>query len=94
MIDPADNRTIPLFPESLAELKKLCSGELYLPSNGTEGDIFVANWCVLCSNLNLNDDAFGCNCPIYLNSMIGNVPEWIIDANGQPKCTAFQEETN
>lgn len=90
MIDPADDRTIPLFPEALAELEKLCAGKPYRPSNATEGEYFTSQWCGECANA--TDDEYGCTCPIYLNSMIDNVPEWIIDPHGQPKCTAFVAE--
>lgn len=88
---PADDRSIPLFPEALAELKQVAAGQPYRPGNGTEGDIFTATWCGQCAKS--YDEEFGIRCPIYLQSLVGHVDQWIIDSRGQPKCTEFEEVT-
>lgn len=66
--------------------------EKYRPSNGTEGDAFIARFCERCAYGNAEElepcmivgatMAFDVDDPAY-------PPEWIRDAAG-PRCTAFR----
>ena len=54
----------------------------YLPSNGTEGMIFMANFCDQCYKRH--------NCSIMIKSLIGEQPkQWIYDETNKPICTSF-----
>jgi hypothetical protein len=73
-------------------------GTKYRPSNGTEGDGFIGDWCGRCKR----DAAFrndeGDSCPIVAATLALDVDdpeypvEWVYDERGQPKCTAFEAE--
>lgn len=64
--------------------------ERYRPSNGTEGDIFKADFCQRCQR----DADADAPCEILTNSMVFDIndaaypSEWIKDERG-PRCTAF-----
>lgn len=59
--------------------------ENYYPSNGTEGQIFMEEFCDKCYKSN--------QCTILLNSLIGKHPkQWIYDENGKSKCTSFNNK--
>lgn len=67
----------------------------YLPSNGTEGIIFMDGWCRKCARdkaMREGADFDECDdnelCPIIAAAFRGPVAEWVADENG-PKCTAF-----
>jgi len=56
--------------------------KLYLPSNGTEGEGFMEDFCYKCSKEK--------RCPILLKTMtVGHVPQWIY-VDDEPTCTAFK----
>ncbi|MDQ3288657.1 MAG: hypothetical protein M3Q42_10445 [Pseudomonadota bacterium] len=61
--------------------------EKYRPSNGTEGDGFMAQWCDRCAKL--------ADCEIVTATMAYDVEddeypgEWIEDEANGPRCTAF-----
>ncbi|MDH5259299.1 MAG: hypothetical protein OEX07_14890 [Gammaproteobacteria bacterium] len=63
----------------------------YRPSNSTEGDIFIAEWCNQCEK----NKTPGCECQILADTFIfqENDPaypeEWIYSKQGNPCCTAF-----
>lgn len=84
----------PIFPDGLAERLKARAGEPYRPSNGTEGDIFQARWCAGCRHRQTRD---GNGCLIELSAWAydlgeeGYPSEWQYGANGQPRCTAFED---
>lgn len=76
--------------------------DLYRPSNGTEGDSFIAAWCGSCAR----DRALREGCPIEecdddeCCDIIGRTmryqihdpeypPEWCYDEQGRAKCTAY-----
>ena len=65
------------------------AGKPYRPSNGTEGDMFMEQFCYRC----IHD----CYCNIIPLSMLHHVdereyPEELkFDAEGCPTCTAFEE---
>ncbi|MBI3771432.1 MAG: hypothetical protein HY272_01815 [Gammaproteobacteria bacterium] len=69
--------------------------EEYRPSNGTEGECFIAAWCDHCERDKAYRDGYGDGCPIVSATFIYNVNnpeypnEWTYDANGKPCCTAF-----
>lgn len=76
-----------------AEILKARSGEPWRPSNGTEGDIFMAQWCERCALADYDGDG----CMIQLRALAHSIgdpeypPEWQIGPDGQPCCTAFDE---
>ena len=69
----------------------------YRPSNGTEGEGFIDEYCMHClhekySHTYNEDDK---KCEILTNTMIYDInepeypEEWIYDENGNPCCTAY-----
>lgn len=74
--------------------------ELYQPSNGTEGDIFMSEFCFKCSKFPHDSDAKN-QCAIFGKSLIYDTKDkeyphqWRIES-GKPTCTAFKdrEEAN
>lgn len=66
--------------------------EKYSPSNGTEGEIFMARFCYQCMHQGAwDEDDDSEPCEILFQSMAGDEgpEEWIIATDG-PTCTAFQ----
>lgn len=76
--------------------------KLYRPSNGTEGEIFMDNWCRHCARDTAMTEGMAMHecddnqvCQIIGNTMAFNIDhaeypkEWNYDSNGQPQCTAF-----
>jgi hypothetical protein len=63
------------------------AGEPYMPSNGTEGMYFMAEFCDQCKfECPYTDE--GPKCEIITMSLIGEQPtEWIYDPLGNPTCT-------
>jgi len=74
----------------------------YRPSNGTEGESFIAMWCSKCTKDAIQngskdpDDAVHEDCCHILGLTFAymgddeNYPEeWIFDHDGSPCCTAF-----
>lgn len=63
----------------------------YRPSNGTEGDVFMAQWCERCAMA----DYDGGGCMIQLRAIAHGIsepeypPEWNFTNGGAPQCTAF-----
>ena len=53
----------------------------FRPSNATEGDLFMAQWCEHCA-LFFDEDVDAKEDPEY-------PAEWIIAEDGSPRCTAF-----
>lgn len=74
--------------------------ELYQPSNGTEGDIFMGEFCFKCAKLPHDSDAKN-QCWILGRAMIHGTDnprypnQWRYQ-DGKPVCTAFKdrEEAN
>lgn len=68
----------------------------YRPSNGTEGDIFMAEWCERCA-LGCFDDPDR-SCMINLRALAHGIDEpeypaeWNYTNGGVPQCTAFTRE--
>lgn len=66
--------------------------ELWQPSNGTIGAIFIADWCGTCAR-DIEE-----NCDICSRTMIFNITapeypkEWRYDNNGNLICTAYIPE--
>lgn len=78
---------------------KEAAGQPYMPSNGTEGACFHAEWCERCGrdkvmngsatveDADKDPDLY---CRILSQSFaVDELPEWVHDANGIPTCTAF-----
>ena len=72
------------------------AGELYRPSNGTEGMKFMEQFCDRC-RFGEVDEKTGEGCDIQLRSLVHNTDEpgypaeWRFDFAGRPDCTAFVE---
>jgi hypothetical protein len=73
--------------------------KLYRPSNGTEGEIFEAEWCENCVyELPVRErEDFENGCQILTNALWNGIgdkdypKEWIYGDDGVPKCTAFKK---
>lgn len=70
--------------------------ERYLPSNGTDGECFIAAWCGKCARdrcVREGVDFDACapedQCDILTNSFVVEVDEWVYGDDGVPMCTAF-----
>ena len=86
------------FPDSLAKLYVEKAGQQYVPSNGTEGEIFQAEFCARCErdkeangtclmeDRDAGDDDW---CQILVASYAGEAKEWVYGHDGHPTCTAF-----
>ena len=57
---------------------------LYLPSNGTEGEMFMAQYCYKCYKES--------GCTILTKSMCGIQPKQWIYQDDKPTCTSFNPE--
>lgn len=67
--------------------------ELYQPSNGTEGAIFMGEFCDRCLNQpeDLNEGCEILGRTFFLNTKDKNYPrEWRYTDEGEPTCTAFE----
>lgn len=76
----------------------------FVPSNGTDGDIFYSENCERCIRERpIREDydralAMGLGCDIYLRSMAFKIgdpqypTEWTYKPDGVPKCTAFEKD--
>ena len=75
--------------------------ERYQPSNGTEGEYFMARFCDHCERDRAFRETGGAEpgCIIAALTLIYDVDdpeyprEWVYDKNGEPTCTAFQPVT-
>lgn len=78
--------------------------KLYRPSNGTEGDIFISQWCCNCArdkSFSEGVDVDLCSadeiCQIINKTMAYDIDheeyprEWQYNAKGAPICTAFRQ---
>lgn len=68
----------------------------YLPSNGTEGAMFIEHWCCKCARdkqMGQGVDFDECEdselCDILTRSFLSHVDEWIYGENDIPCCTEF-----
>lgn len=87
-----------LFTDEDARFYANSAGKPYQPSNGSEGEYFMARWCNHCAR----DEAFQANpdeadgCEIAGMTMCLHVDnpsypkEWRYADDGQPQCTAFK----
>lgn len=89
-----------IYTDDLAEMKKEQAGEPYQPSNGTEGEIFMAAYCNRCKHDNLDPDTYEGGCEIIVRTMAfspgdDDYPkEWCYGPDGQPVCTAFEMDNS
>ena len=66
----------------------------YRPSNGTEGEMFMSQFCYNCVKYPINPNAKH-QCKILCNMMVFNINEkeypkqMIYDDSGKPTCTAY-----
>ena len=69
--------------------------EYYFPSNGTDGDYFMNEWCVNCRKDTMLRGG-QTYCSILTGSMVSDshrVKQWIYK-NGVPTCTSFIDYRN
>lgn len=78
-----------IYSESAAELYRRDAGEKYQPSNGTEGEIFMAAWCYRCARWNEDGCDIAAATMFYDVDEPGYPEEWRIGEDGQPECTAY-----
>jgi hypothetical protein len=70
-------------------------GMKYRPSNGTEGERFIVEYCDRCVHEPQDDKSQGCK--ILIRTMVHDVndpeypKEWVYDDEGVPKCTEFEK---
>ena len=70
----------------------------YRPSNGTEGELFMSQWCARCQRDRGSREADGDGCDIIAMTMAFNIrdpeypKEWRQDGLSGPRCTAFLAE--
>ena len=67
-------------------------GELYLPSNGSEGECFIATFCEVCRKgacFRIVKAKSGC--AIFDKAFFSgkHVKQWVYDENNYPVCTSF-----
>lgn len=86
------------FPTDLAALYVERAGQQYTPSNGTEGMVFISEWCADCArdkSIREGVELSECDdnevCTIVAASFRGEAKEWVYGEDGQPRCTAFHE---
>lgn len=70
--------------------------KLYQPSNGTEGDYFMDEFCFNCVHDNYTDENPRGACPILMMTMAFNTkddgyPNQWRYVDGKPKCLAFNK---
>lgn len=76
-------------------VKKEGSVKLYRPSNGMEGEGFMAQFCDRCERRGNSEDG---HCQIIGDTMAFDIDspeyprEWTYDSDGDPTCTAFKLE--
>lgn len=69
--------------------------KLYRPSNGTEGEAFIYNWCRNCIHGKYEHDQEADSCDIVCRSFAFDVDdpeypkEWTYNDQGDAVCTAF-----
>ncbi|MFZ5566707.1 MAG: hypothetical protein ACOY95_06865 [Pseudomonadota bacterium] len=85
-----------MFPPDLAKLYVEQAGKRYEPSNGTEGEIFMDEWCRTCQRdramregLDIDDCDDNELCTIVAASFRGEAEEWVYGMDGQPMCKAY-----
>ena len=70
------------------------AGKLYRPSNGTEGELFMAQFCDQCAYEDVEQDRF-CDIATLTMGMEADderyPKEWVFDEEGRPKCTKFKK---
>ena len=83
------------FREKTAERVKATGRRAYRPSNGTEGDIFMREFCHRCTKDNPETEDY---CPIIARTMCFDVDDenypgqWIYGDDGRPRCTSFERD--
>ena len=85
-----------IFAPDLAKLYVEDAGRQYTPSNGTEGSIFLESWCGECARdrsmrdgVDIDECEDNERCDIIAASFRGEAKEWVIGADGQPRCTQY-----
>jgi hypothetical protein len=76
--------------EDFREWRKSLAGQIFRPSNGTEGLLFEEQFCWKCSHDGFSKNEDEESCEILLRSLCNqHVPEWIWGVDGNPLCTHF-----
>lgn len=70
----------------------------YRPSNGTEGEIFMSQWCARCVRDEGSREDSGDGCAILADTFAYRISEpeypkeWRSDGPQGPRCTAFTDD--
>lgn len=70
--------------------------EIFTPSNGTEGEIFMSRWCARCARDDFDPETGEGGCPIiaYTMALREEDPDyprdWRIGEDSQPMCVSFE----
>ena len=71
----------------------MTEARLYRPSNATEGDWFMSEYCAKCALANFDDEDRACTINLRALAHGINEPEypaeWNYSNGGVPQCTAF-----
>lgn len=87
-----------IYMDGHAERLKEHAGEKYRPSNGEEGELFMSRHCLTCLKDKDYREHDGDSCPIVAATFCHDVDdplypaEWIYGNDGQPTCTAYEED--
>jgi hypothetical protein len=64
--------------------------EPYMPSNGTEGEWFMDQFCYRCQKDTINRGGFT-QCSILGRSFLGEQPKQWVYVDDKPTCTSFKD---
>lgn len=70
-----------------------CAGKSFVPSNGTEGMVFIGEFCERCvhEKFTHTQDHADFQCDILTRSLLGERPEeWKYSGEGYPICTKWK----
>ena len=72
-----------------------CVGKLFRPSNGTEGEMFMEQYCYSCIHDKYPDEPY---CDIIADTYNYSLShpmypkEWVFGEDGYPECTKFESD--
>ena len=84
-----------MYTDEMAEELKENAGKKWRPSNGTEGEIFIEEYCHNCICDDPENELY---CSIIAQSMAYDIDEeqypseWQIGKDGQPTCTNYKQK--
>jgi hypothetical protein len=76
--------------------RKQIAGKPFMPHNGTEGELFMEQYCFKCAHdpFSKSDDFDAPSCGLIMQSLGDQQPEeWRYDDEGYPICYKFRHES-